>query len=241
MRIIFRKNYRNVFARLYQISRRSFSLIEVLVALVIFSFAIAICGGIFSMILGNQSLISTSSEVNKESGRILRQISDDIVNATTTGTATKNGAAYLPEIRGIAFLTSDNKIVNLPDTCLASPSTSCPTAAGLVLFAKDNIKIYRFSDQAIKYIATAGTTLKLDSNGRLSPDEYSDNKFQILNNDKVEVASLEFSGISCYRSSCDVSPFAKIQIKVQTKDYATRAAGRRSQIFLETSVANRAN
>ena len=78
-----------------------------------------------------------------------------------------------------------------------------------MLFGKDNLKIYRKAGNTIQYAqyasddAVDSITLKLDSNGKLS-NVYN---FQPLDNDKVEIALLEFSGQVCYSSDCKVAPF----------------------------------
>ncbi len=221
--------------KIFRNRKKSFTLIEILIALVIFSFAIVISSGIFSMILGNQSLISASSEANKEADRILRQISDDVVNATGNGNASKNGNPYLANIRGIAFLNSGDKIIKLPNSCLANPPQGNCLASGLVLFGKDNLKIYRKVGDTIQYASAASTTLELDSNGKLS-NVYN---FQPLDNDKVEIALLEFSGQVCYSSDCKVAPFVKINFAVQTENYSAKAAGRRAKVQLQTQVSSR--
>ena len=231
----------------YPVRRRrnlaGFTLIEILIALVIFSFAIVISSGIFSMILGNQSLISASSEANKEAQRIMRQISDDVANATGSGNVHIHGQSgnIFSGVRGILLLDNQGGVRTPPNDCLINPGNTNCLAAGLVLFGKDNLKIYRKAGNTIQYAqyasddAVDSITLKLDSNGKLS-NVYN---FQPLDNDKVEIALLEFFGQVCYSSDCKVAPFVKINFVVQTENYSAKAAGRRAKVQLQTQVSSR--
>jgi len=245
-------------------NKKAFTLIEVLIALTIFSFAMVICSGIFSMIIGNQSLISVNSEVNRETQRIMRQISDDTVNATKIGKTTSDNPEYsYDNIEGIAFLTANNKIVLPGDGCVNdSPVTNC-NFRGIVLFgndgASDNTKIYRFVPTEggigdIWYCTKSGLTLTLTSDGRV--DSTSCPGFKRLNNNKVEIdlrnpinypsnpnypMGSGFLGHACYSSaaSCNVAPFVKIFLTVQTKGYNTLSADRRAKLLLRTLVSSR--
>ena len=223
--------------KIFRNRKKSFTLIEILIALVIFSFAIVISSGIFSMILGNQSLISASSEANKEAQRIMRQISDDVANATGSGNVHIHGQSgnIFSGVRGILLLDNQGGVSTPPNDCLINPGNTNCLAAGLVLFGKDNLKIYRKVGDTIQYALAASTTLELDSNGKLS-NVYN---FQPLDNDKVEIALLEFSGQVCYSSDCKVAPFVKINFVVQTENYSAKAAGRRANVHLQTQVSSR--
>lgn len=226
-----------------------FTLIEILIAVAIFSTAMIIASGIFSNIIGNQSLVTVSSDVNREGQRILRQISDDTINATVIGTvATVSGVTVTVDQntmpRGILFLSSQNAIVKLADpyVCVVPETLGCDYA-GVVLFTNSGIKIYRYNtvSKIIEYgidlnhpnsnqlLLTTGTSKKLTA----------DYTFRQLNSDSVEIISNGFSGIYCYSSSCSQAPFIRIGLTMQTKDYAIKATRHRAKIDFRTMITGR--
>lgn len=222
-------------------NRKAFTLIEILIAVTIFSFAMIIASGIFSNIVGNQSLVNVSSDVNREGQRILRQISDDTINATETGTVSSD-ANLKP--RGILFLNDQNAIVTPSANCTALGAAGCDFA-GVVLFTKSGIKVYRYVDvSGIKTLEYGINTANPRSNQlqmiagtppRLGPRYI----FSQLNSNDVELVSNGFSGASCYNSSCTQSPFIRINLTAQTKDYANKAARHRAKIDLRTMITGR--
>lgn len=221
------------------------TLIEVLIALVIFSFAMIISSGVFSNIVGNQSLVSVNSEVNREAGRIMRQISDDATSATEVG-LTSTGA----QAKGMLFLDSRNAVVTPGTGCLKSGDTRC-NFSGLVLFSASGFKIYHFdSTKKIIEYATGSGLLQFtaDVPPKLDLTQYT---FQTLNSDKVEVTTPEpnsdrvtvttpgFRGIACYTATCDQEPIVWVDLTVQTKDYSTKSAKHRASLQLTTAIAAR--
>lgn len=224
--------------------RSAFTLIEILVAVAVFATALVIVTGIFSSILGNQSSVATQTAVNKDAERIIRQISDDVVNAIGIGLVTQNNSTALNPLfkpKGILFLDNFNKPEEPVTGCQLVPvndfsNTHC-NFNGIVLFSKSGLKIYRFnpSTKTVDYSATDSTTLKIGADGKIS----SDYKFQKLNNDNIEVLSTGFRGIGCYNDSCNLAPFVKINFTTQTKDYATKSARKRARLQLQTMVAGR--
>lgn len=220
--------------------KKAFTLIEILIAVAIFSTAMIISSGIFSNIIGNQSLVTVSSSVNLESQRIIRQISDDTVNATSTGTTSYNKCAP----KGILFL-KDNSIASptaLPIDCVATAS-SVSGFNGIVLFSPTGIKIYRFNsaNKTIEYgINTSdpkSQNLLFDTS--VPPKISSVYKFSTLGNSDVEIVSSSFSGIYCYNSSCSQVPYVKIDMTTETAGYATKAARHRAKLELRTMITGR--
>ncbi len=220
--------------------KRAFTLIEILVAVAIFSIAMIISAGIFSNIIGNQSFVSVSSNANREGQRILRQISDDTVNATGTG-----GVSFDPSIqaKGILFLDSNNAVVTPPADCLSAMASNC-YFPGIVLFSPRGIKIYRFNakNKTLEYGVNVGETNHnlLLMNPLTVPNQISSvYTFSKLNSDNTEIISNGFSGISCYNSSCSQQPFIKIDMTTETFDYANKAARHRAKIELRTMITGR--
>lgn len=211
------------------------TLIEVLIALVIFSFAMIISSGVFSNIVGNQSLVSVNSEVNREAGRIIRQISDDATSATETG-QTSTGV----KAKDMLFL-KDNAVFTPGDGCLKSGDLDC-NFSGLVLFSKGGFKIYLFdvtdrNDKKILYASGSGNLEFTNGNPRkLNTNSYT---FQKLNSDKVEVTSPGFRGIACYTATCDQEPIVWVDLTVKTKDYDSKSAKHRASLQLKTAIAAR--
>jgi len=216
-----------------------FTLMEILLAITVFSFAMVIVAGIFSTILGNQSSISTNSVINKESERIIRQISDDMINAIAVGGVTKpNDSDLNPNYKpkGILFLRNDGLSAEPNLNCQIDDTTNCDYS-GVVLFSKTDLKIYRFNstDKTIEYAVDTSPILKIVNSNKISTDY----KFETLNSDKVEILSPGFRGIACYNANCKVAPFIKIGFTTQTKGYATKSARQRAKLEIRTIVAGR--
>ena len=237
--------FKKFFGQRVATPKPGFTLIEILIALVIFSLVMVISSGIFSTIIGNQGLISTNSQTSQEAQRIIRQISDDIVSADGVGVAHKPAGDVYTGIKGLLFFGQNDKIISADKICLAAdiPDSNCFEAQTIVLFAKDNLKIYRFVPSIgnpligdIEYTSSPGTILKLNAAGDL---DYSLSK---LNNDKVEISAFKIWGAECYQgASCKNSPFAKINLEVRTVDYPAKAAGKRAKINLSTTVSGRSH
>jgi len=214
-------------------SKKAFTLIEILVAVAIFSTAMIIATGIFSNVIGSQSLVTTSSTVNNEGQRILRQISDDTVNAIGTGTtnipAGKTGSDI--QAKGILFLKDDGSIAGATDT-----------STGVVLFSSTGLKIYRIKNNNIEYAADT-TSNQLKFNTMASPptvdERPSGYNFLRLNSPDVEIITLNLSGFFCYDSSCLQAPYLKIDMTTETKNYSSQAARHRAKIQLRTMVTGR--
>jgi len=230
-------------------AKRGFTLIEILVAVTIFSFAMITASGIFSNIVGNQSLVAVSSDVNREGQRILRQISDDTINAVNTGSvAVKNGGVITVDTaiqpKGILFLDDSNAIATPSSNCVVPGNPDC-NFNGVVLFTNNGIRIYRFVDvSGIKTIQYGINLVTPESNQLLLstgiPRKLSaDYSFSTLNNNSVEFITNGFSGISCYNSSCSQAPFIRISITTETKDYVSKAARHRAKIDLRTMITGR--
>jgi len=217
--------------------KRAFTLIEILVALVIFSFALIISAGVFSNIIGNQSLVAVNSEVNREALRITRQISDDITSSTEVSpTATKYG------VKGFMILNDSNMVVIPADSCL-NPVTAGCYYRGLVVFTKGGYKIYRFNaaNKTIEYYVGSGELpwgMSVPNALILDPAIYI---FKQLNSDKVEVTSPGFRGIDCFGAGvlCKQQSIVSLDITFQTKDYNTKAVKRRASLQLKTAVTAR--
>jgi len=217
--------------------RKAFTLIEILIALVIFSFAMIISSGIFSMVIGSQSAVSVNSEVNKEGQRIVRQISDDVINAGAIGTVSRtgDGSIIYSNVKGILFLTADNTVLAPSQECVSNMILANCVAKGIVLFGKDNIKIYKLNGSSLDYAVSAGTNLKLDLSGRLI-DSYV---MRPLLSSKVEIDIFEFRGLACYLAECNNMPYVQTEMVVQTKDYDNKSADHRAKIRLKTKVSGR--
>ncbi len=214
-------------------SKKAFTLIEILVAVAIFSTAMIIATGIFSNVIGSQSLVTASSTVNNEAQRILRQISDDTVNAIGTGTTNIPAGTAGSDIqaKGILFLKDDGSIASAADI---------PT--GVVLFSSAGLKIYRIKNNNIEYTADT-TSNKLRFNSLASPPKVDERpsgyNFLRLNSSNVEISTLNLSGFFCYNSSCLQAPYLKIDMTIQTKNYSSQAARHRAKIQLRTMVTGR--
>lgn len=234
-------------------NKSAFTLIEILIAMAIFSFALVLVTGIFSSVLGNQTLISTSSEVSRENQRIMRQISDDAIGATKTGRVVKLNGSSNP-VEGFLFIDENMKIIDSARLCKTypgavfdeldeeGPAISCTLANGLVLFSDQGIKIYRFSPFSgsefgdIEYAFAAGASDLSVSNSNSITTNFS---FKKLNSDDTEVRKLKFWGFGCYLNSCELHPFAQIYLGMQTKDYNKLSANKRFAFGLKTRISKR--
>ena len=217
--------------------RKSFTLIEILIAVAIFSTVLIIASGVFSNIIGNQSFVNVSTEVNREGQRILRQISDDTVNATENGKISSNSGV---EAKGIIFLNADGSLATPLASCII-PSTPGCNFSQIAIFAKDGAKIYRFNstNKSIEYgvsVSDPSSNQLAFNLGKLDTSKY---KFSQLNNSRVEIISAGFSGISYYDSNCSIAPFVKIGMTVETADFSHQPARRSAKIELRTMVTSR--
>lgn len=215
--------------------KKAFTLIEVLISIAIFSFALVISAGVFSQVLGNQSYVRVNSEVNKESNRIVRLVSDDIINAIGIGSVTGSGNATINSWtpHGILFL-KDGVVKSTNNSCLASEVVDCQFN-GLVLFGKTSLKIYRLHDNNIEYSYSDSNQLKLNTSNQISP-EYL---FSALNSEKVEVSVNDLSGIACYNANCNSLPFVRFNINTKTKNFSNLAARRRATLDIRSIVSVR--
>jgi prepilin-type N-terminal cleavage/methylation domain-containing protein len=229
-------------------NKSAFTLIEILIALTIFSLALVLVTGIFSSVLGNQSLISASSKVSRESQRIMRQINDDIISASKTGSVTKNNGGYYSQfVEGLLFLDKNMKIVDPNDLCRlivseANLLDSC-LADALVLFSDDGIKVYRFKPFAnegtigdIEYAFLANANQLQVNNSNIVTTNFS---FRKLNSEDTEISVLKFWGFGCYKPDCRLSPFSQIFLRVQTKNFDKVSPNKRSVFTLKTRVNKR--
>ncbi|TSC94339.1 MAG: hypothetical protein Athens101428_325 [Candidatus Berkelbacteria bacterium Athens1014_28] len=220
----------------------AFTLIEVLIAVVIFSFAMIVATGIFSNIIGAESSIVANFLVNKESARLTRQISDDIISANGKGKVEKLGipAVGYDSIRGVLFLDAGKKIMRPSSLCISAPESASCNFSGIVLFSSNGLKIYYIdpADKSLKYASSGTTTLKVDASEVVVTGEYS---FSQISSEKIEITDSKFQGIGCYSSSTDCSnmPFAKADLTFATRDFDTKAPARRAKINLITSVTVR--
>lgn len=219
--------------------KRGFTLIEILVAVTIFSFAMIVASSIFSNIVGSQSLVTVSSEVNQEGQRIARQISDDTVSATASGTINIDTSI---SAKGILFLKADGSAEEPNTACISKVVPSC-YYPGIVLFTSSGLKIYQFHpDKTIWYgISTVNPASNQLEFSASSPKKLDLSKYTFfqLNNKKVEIVSNGFSGISCYNSNCSQAPFIRIDMTTQTKDYGQKSARHRAKLELRTMISGR--
>lgn len=210
---------------------RAFSLIELLLAVTIFALALVIAFGAFTLTLGNQSFIQANSEVNTEGDRIIRQLSDDIINANGTGSA--SGATNYTDIKGILMFDADGYVKD------ASISSS---AKFLVLYYKDSLKIYFQNDDKIMLYSQSGTSLPLAAN-QLKIDSILVSSSPV-NDSKTESSELIFSGLSCYKTNgvavgCSQQPFVTIGFGIRTKNYDSKPPAKRAKFLLRTRVVSR--
>jgi prepilin-type N-terminal cleavage/methylation domain-containing protein len=239
-------------------NKPAFTLIEILVALAIFSFALVLVTGIFSSILGNQTLISASSEVNRESQRIMRQINDDIIDATGKGKIVNfNDTIYRESVEGFLFFDSERRIIepeNLPsyidgeDTDEKKINDAPNIADGVALFSGSKITVYRFIAQTtpsstidgfkignIEQAVIEGNQLKIDSSKKITTPMV----FKQLNSDKTEIKLLKFWGSACYDVDCSISPIVKISMRLQTKGYNSSSPNKRLTFGLKSTISKR--
>jgi prepilin-type N-terminal cleavage/methylation domain-containing protein len=239
--------------KIMKINKPAFTLIEILIALAIFSFALVIVTGIFSSILGNQTLISTSSEVSRENQRIMRQISDDVISATKTGRVVRPNGSSTPA-EGFLFLDGDMRIIDASRLCHdypgsstdelegPEPTTFCTLARGLVLFSDEGIKIYRYRAFSgsefgdIEHASVLGSSdLNVSNAGYLNMTL----PFRRLNSPDTEVKKLRFWGFGCYADDCSLHPFVQVYFALQTKDYDKLSVNKRFIFGLKTTISKR--
>ena len=216
-----------------------FTLVEILIALVIFSIVMVLSAGIFSSVIGSQSSLNVNSDVSKESQRVMSQISNDIVNATGVGSAgtdrPKVAGILLVKPAGVVFGEVDLKNCIGADT-IAAPDTAC-RASAIVLFSKDRIKIYRLNGKQIEYAESNSTALSMS--GTSASVKYSDYRFAPVLSPKVEVSSLIFRGLACYTAACNNMPFVQTEMEIRTASYDTKAPGQRAKLHLRTQTTGR--
>lgn len=238
----------------------AFTLIEILIALAIFSFALVLVAGIFSSILGNQTLISASSEVTREGQRIMKQMTDDIRDANSLGSVVRiNGSYYSRNIEGFLFLDENMKIMdsselrrylgsrNLEEIS-QDEATLNGVAFGMVLFSKSGIKIYYFDrsddnqqvgDVMYAFVSNV-TEVRVDNSNKITNQQGGTNiNFVKLNSDKTEVDALIFWGFGCYQNNCDLAPFSQMVFTIRTKDYDQSSSNKRSTFGMKTRVSKR--
>ena len=245
-----RNKTRKLVCRLLLLMRRrgrAFSLIELLVAVTIFALAIVIAVGAFSLSLGNQSYISANTEVNLETERIIRQISDDIINANGIGSTSGPGTNY-NSIKGLIFVNGDGSIIGSgiggggDGICFyheqldpVSDAACDRTANLLALFYKnpDRIKIYRWSTVTgdIWSQTISGSVLPLAGITTTGTER--------ANSQKVEISKFGLTGATCTSVLCNQQPFAGIDLGVRTKGYDQKSPAKRAKFFLRTRVESR--
>lgn len=237
--------------------RSAFTLIEILIALAIFSFALVIVTGIFSSVLGNQTLISSNSEVSRDSQRIMKQMTDDIKDANTIGAVKKpNGSYYSKTIEGFLFIDANKKIMesNTLRRFLASGNLEelnsseldlNGVAAGIALFSNKGIKIYFFNRSEeneqvgdIEYAFIPSVSELEVNNSNIINVDFDSIKSK-LNSDQTEVDALVFWGFGCYQSDCNLSPYAQIVLTIRTKNYDQTSPNKRSIFGLKTRISKR--
>jgi prepilin-type N-terminal cleavage/methylation domain-containing protein len=215
--------------------RKAFTLVEILIALFIFSTVMVLATGIFTSVIGGQSLINVNSNVSKESQRMMRQISDDVTNAIGIG----SDGVSRTNIRGILFFKANGAIFSESELkgCLDSTMATC-NANGIVLFSKGKLKIYRLvvASKQIEYAEANSATLTLGATGSI---DFATYQFQSALSEKVEVGTLNFRGLACYSTICDNMPFVQTEMVVQTKDYSQKAPSQRANLHLRTITAGR--
>lgn len=212
--------------------RKSFTLIEILIATTIFAFAIVACFGILMLVLGNQSSINLNSEVNRETQRIARQISDDVTAATAI---TNDDGSLKTKVNGVAakgiafakYYGSESEsglryefvgtTADSPDFCYFNYSSNpCPYQNLLILFTKNSsgeevTKIYRYYDNNITYLAATDAN---DVNTTFLADNES--KFIKLNSDNVDVIRFDLGGFACMAESCKQSPYVQLDMRIES-------------------------
>jgi prepilin-type N-terminal cleavage/methylation domain-containing protein len=240
-------------------NKPAFTLIEILIALAIFSFVLVLVTSIFSSVLGNQTLISASSVVNRESQRIMRQINDDIIEATGRGEIVynHNNQVYSDYVEGIIFFDADFRIIepeDLPqyidneDTDEKKINQAGSVADGIALFSGSEITVYRFKAKTlpsvdidgfkignIEQAVIKGNKLTIDNNKKI----ITLMDFKELNSDKTEIKLLKFWGSACHNVNCPISPIVKISMRLQTKDYNSSSPNKRLTFGLKSTVSKR--
>lgn len=234
-------------------NKKAFTLIEILIALTIFSFTMVMIAGIFSSVLGNQSLIKTSSNLSREAQKIMRQITDDAIDATKKGKIISSTGASNP-VEGFLFFDSGMKIISSGDLCKASysqnlaerdaigQSVPCVFADGIAFFTNNGIKAYRFKAFSgsqygdIEY-AFVPNSFDLTVNNSNTISTAMD--FNKLNSQKTEVGRLKFWGFGCYSNNCDQSPYSQIFLTLQTRNYDNLSSEQRSYFNLKTRISKR--
>lgn len=224
-------------------TRKAFSLIELLIASTIFALTLVIAFGAFSLTLGNQSFIQANSEVNIDGGRIIRQLSDDIINANGFGSVVGIDASRsYQKIKGFIFLSFDNSAVGsgIPSSsfgiCYYREQINCdPSVNTLILFYKnpDQTKIYQW-DQT-----TGELRLKTISGNSVTISTISLSGVDRINSPKVEVNHFGLTGATCSSALCKQQPYVGLDLGVRTKDYNSKPPAKRAKFYLQTRVESR--
>lgn len=228
-------------------TRKAFSLIELLVAATIFALALIIAFGAFTLTLGNQSFVQANSEVNIDGDRIIRQLSDDIVNASGYGEIIVNPLTKYDKIKGFIFLGTDvdgNVTVagsGIPSSdpasniCYMPGQGGCLTANTLALFYKnpDQIKIYQWSvsDNNLRSKTFAGSSISVQDIILSGADQ--------INIQNVVINFFELTGATCTSVLCNQQPFVNINLDIRTRGYDSKAPAKRAKFIIQTRVESR--
>lgn len=223
-------------------NRKAFSLIELLVAAAIFSMALVIAFAVFTLTLGNQSFVQANSEVNTDGDRIIRQVSDDIINANGYGSVVGIDASHsYQKIKGFIFLDTDGTVVGsgIPDAsssiCYYRGQPNCDSGVNtLILFYKnpDQIKVYQWNqNNQLRLKIFPGSSINTADIILASGDN--------INNINVKTNFFNLTGATCTSVQCNQQPFVGIDLDVRTKQYDSKAPAKRSKFIIQTRVESR--
>lgn len=219
-------------------------MIELLIAATIFALALSIAFGAFTLTLGNQSFVQANSEVNTDGDRIIRQLSDDIINANGYGSIEGIDAGHsYQKIKGLIFLNAAGTIVGsgvpaagAEEICYYRAQENCDrTVNALILFYKnpEQIKIYQWNqdNSQLRLKIFPGASIKT-SNIVLSDSDK-------INGSNVVVSLFNLTGATCTLTFCSQQPFVGIDLGVETKNYDKKAPAKRAKFLLQTRVESR--
>lgn len=245
-----------------KLSKKAFTLIEILIATAIFALVMIIVVAIFSWAAGYNNRLKETRRVGQEVRTAMDDLTKNIRLANGSGKLTLSSTLIDQSIGEITFLRCSGTVNSLNSSCVTRMGSVTPfrymnniTATntdptGSAINSNAILILNKDQGKAILYrtVAVSATNYQIRKAEKQIADWNTVIDFTIANDDLTQAVSLNpdstsiriwFGGYGADKKSRNQQPYSEIYIIGETKDYDRAQPTMRSRFHLRTLIESR--